>query len=337
MNPNQQKNNINRPALGKGLASLLPGAANNPAARAKSLMGDIPSPAAPEQASSPVVPPLPGAQPPPVAQDAASGNGRIPGITMADIEQVIPNQFQPRRDFAGAALEELAESIRANGIIQPLITRRGDDGKLLLIAGERRLRAAKLAGLKQVPVVIRKSTDKEALELALIENVQREDLNCVDIALSYFQLAEDFQLTQEEIAKRVGKDRVSVSNHMRILKLPESIIQDLREEKLTYGHGRALLSLSDPLKRMELRNRIVEKQLSVRETERLVAEALVQGGESKVKPRKNEIPELKTFTERLGRALGTKVKSKGDQYRGSIQIEYFSKEDLERISEQLLR
>ena len=338
MNPNQQKNNLNRPALGKGLASLLPGAANNPAARAKSLMGDIPSPAAPEQSSSTAAAPLPGASPPPVSQDLASGNGRIPGITMADIEQVIPNQFQPRRDFAAGALEELAESIRANGIIQPLITRRGDDGKLLLIAGERRLRAAKLAGLKQVPVVIRKSTDKEALELALIENVQREDLNCVDIALSYFQLAEDFQLTQEEIAKRVGKDRVSVSNHMRILKLPESIIQDLREEKLSYGHGRALLSLSDPLKRMELRNRIVEKQLSVRETERLVAEALVQGGESKAKPRKNEqIPELKTFTERLGRALGTKVKSKGDQYRGSIQIEYFSKEDLERISEQLLR
>jgi ParB family transcriptional regulator, chromosome partitioning protein len=331
MNPNPQKQ-PNRPALGKGLASLLPGAANGPAAMAKKLMGDMPAPAGTASQPAANLPPLPEA--------AIANKDRIAGITMADIDQIVANQFQPRRDFEDGPLLELSDSIKANGIIQPLITRRGEDGKLLLIAGERRLRAAKLAGLKQVPVVIRKSTDKEALELALIENVQREDLNCVDIALSYFQLSEDFKLTQEEVAKRVGKDRVSVANHLRLLKLPESIIQDLRDGKLSFGHGRALLSLSEPLKRLEVRNLIVEKQLSVRETERIIAEALVSDGTSRAKkPRKEEnMPsEIKAFTERLGRALGTRVKTKGDQYRGSIVIEYFSKEDLDRISEQLMR
>jgi ParB family transcriptional regulator, chromosome partitioning protein len=330
MNPNSQKQ-PNRPALGKGLASLLPGASSSPAAKAKQLLGDLPPAAASQAQATP---------PPPPVDPVSQGRERIPGITLADLDQIIANQFQPRRDFNDASLAELAESIRANGVIQPLITRRGEDGKLHLIAGERRLRAAKLAGIRQVPVVIRKSSDKEALELALIENIQREDLNCVDVALSYFQLSEDFQLTQEEIAKRVGKDRVSVANHLRLLKLPESIIQDLRESKLSFGHGRALLSVTDPLRRMEIRNQVVEKQLSVRETERLVAEALMQDGLQKERRRKKDedLPaEVRVFAEKLGRALGTRVKTKGDQYRGSIVIDYFSKEDLERISEQLLR
>jgi ParB family chromosome partitioning protein len=220
------------------------------------------------------------------------------------------------------------------------VVRRGEDNKLHLIAGERRLRASKLAGLKQVPIVLRKSSDKERLELALIENIQREDLNCVEVALSYFQLSEDFRLTQEEIAKRVGKDRGSVANHMRLLKLPESILDDLRKSVLTFGHGRALLSVVDPVKRIEIRNSIVEKSLSVRETERMVAETLLgnapQGkeDEKEISPAKAE---LKEFSERLGRALGTRVKTKGDKYRGSIVIDYFSKEDLDRISLQLLR
>ncbi len=328
MNPNQQKN-LNRPALGKGLASLLPGAAaTNPAVVAKQLMGEMP----PAASTSTTQPPLP-------TEQGVNNKERIPGITLADVEQITTNQFQPRRDFAEEPLNELAESIKANGVIQPLIVRRGEDGKFQLIAGERRLRAAKLAGLKQVPVVIRKTSDKEALELALIENIQREDLNCVEVALSYYQLAEDFQLTQEEIAKRVGKDRTSVANHLRLLKLPESFIDDLRSARLSFGHGRALLSVADPVKRLEIRNKIVEKHLSVRETERLAAETLLANKPvEEKKAEQEEFPvELKNFTERLGRALGTRVKTKGDQYRGSIVIEYFSKEDLDRISEQLLR
>lgn len=329
MNPTSQKNNLNRPALGKGLASLLPGAAHNPAIMAKQMLGDLPPASAPAGGVT---------QPAPAAEVKQNLGDRIPGITMADIDNVVPNQFQPRRDFEEGALAELSESIKANGIIQPLIVRRGDDGKYSLIAGERRLRAAKLAGVKQVPVVIRKSSDKEALELALIENIQREDLNCVDVALSYFQLVEDFRLTQEEVAQRVGKDRASVANHLRLLKLPEAIIQDLRAGKLSFGHGRALLSIADPVKRIELRNRIIENQLSVRETERIVAELLVQPGSEQAQKKEKTIPEeLRSFSERLGRALGTRVKTKGDQYRGSIVIEYFSKEDLERISGQLMR
>lgn len=362
----------NKPALGKGLASLLPSAANNPALKAKHLMGDLPkaeTPAKPEKAAdkapaaekaapkaappvakapTPVAAPAPAAAAPaPTAKPAAASappvienKDRIAGITMAETDSIVANQYQPRRDFDDSSIAELADSIRANGIIQPLITRRGEDGKLHLIAGERRLRASKLAGLKQVPVVIRKTSDKEALELALIENIQREDLNCVDVALSYFQLSEEFQLTQEEVAKRVGKDRVSVANHLRLLKLPESILQDLRTGKLSYGHGRAMLSVSDPLKRMEIRNLIVEKQLSVRDAERLVAEAMLQDEKAQEKKKKKEDQqplELKHFGERLGRALGTRVKTKGDQYRGSIVIEYFSKEDLDRISDQLMR
>ncbi|MGE3261411.1 MAG: ParB/RepB/Spo0J family partition protein [Bacteriovoracia bacterium] len=330
--PNPQKN-PQRPALGKGLASLLPGA-GTPAGMARQLMGDLPPAAATAPSTNASVA---AAQVP--APPEAANKDRIPGITMADVDQIVANQYQPRRDFDDGALGELAESIRANGIIQPLLVRRGDDGKLNLIAGERRLRAAKLAGLKQVPIVLRKTSDKEALELALIENIQREDLNCVDVALSYFQLSEDFQLTQEEIAKRVGKDRVSVANHLRLLKLPESIIEDLRSGKLSFGHGRAILSVTDPVKRMSIRNDIIEKHLSVRETERLVAAALMEnkpGAEGKKE--KAEVPaELRSFSERLGRALGTRVKAKGDQYRGSIVIDYFSKEDLERISEQLMR
>jgi ParB family chromosome partitioning protein len=321
MDPTQQKQ-PNRPALGKGLASLLPGAANNPAAIARQIMGEVP-----------------GGSAPPAAPDVTVNKERIPGITMADVDSIVPNQFQPRQDFAEGALQDLAESIRTHGIIQPLIVRKGEDGKLHLIAGERRLRASKIAGLKQVPIVIRKTSDKEKLELALIENIQREDLNCVEVALSYFQLSEDFRLTQEEIAKRVGKDRVSVANHLRLLKLPEAILGDLRKNILTFGHGRALLSVVDPVKRMEIRNRIVEKHLSVRETERMVAETLLEGPEASAeeKAANPAKAELKEFSERLGRALGTRVKTKGDKYRGSIVIDYFSKEDLDRISLQLLR
>jgi ParB family chromosome partitioning protein len=335
MNPNQQKQPV-RPALGKGLASLLPGAAANPAALARQIMGDVP--AAGASAAGPAMP-APAAVSPPAMPDPSQG--RIPGITMADVDQIVANQYQPRQDFQEGPLQELAESIRAHGIIQPLVVRRGEDGKLHLIAGERRLRASKLAGLKQVPIVIRKTSDKERLELALIENIQREDLNCVEVALSYFQLSEDFRLTQEEIAKRVGKDRVSVANHLRLLKLPEAILDDLRKSVLTFGHGRALLSVADPVQRMEIRNRIVEKSLSVRETERLCAETLNANAdapsEGKDEARDAAKAELKEFTERLGRALGTRVKTKGDKYRGSIVIDYFSKEDLERISLQLLR
>ena len=316
----------NKPALGKGLASLLPNAGQS--AVKASIIEEMAAIGKPQ-----ALPPLTTAP----GSDVA-GQERIPGVALLDIDQIVPNQYQPRRDFHDDTLRELADSIKANGIIQPLIVRRGEDGKVYLIAGERRLRASKLAGLKHVPVVMRKTSDKEALELALIENIQREDLNCVDVALSYYQLIEDFHLSQEDVAKRVGKDRASVSNHLRILKLPESILLDMREGKLSFGHGRAILAIIDPVQRMQIRNKIVESGLSVRETEKLVAEILLnQNQQKEAKEPKELLPELKSFSDRLGRVLGTKVRTKGDQYRGSIMIDYFSKDDLQRISEQLLR
>jgi ParB family transcriptional regulator, chromosome partitioning protein len=327
---NINKNNSQaRPALGKGLASLLPNANGAAAARAKALISDMPTaiPIAPASAVPPRAP----------TQDEVISRERIPGITMADVEAIVPNQYQPRRDFETQPLEELAASIKANGIIQPLIVRKGEDGKLHLIAGERRLRASKMAGLKQVPVVVRKSTDKEALELALIENLQREDLNCIDIALSYFQLIEDFHLTQDEVATRVGRDRASVANHLRLLKLQEEIINDLRQGKLSFGHGRALLAIADPMARVQVKNKIIEQSLSVRDAERLIA-SIISGTEEPVRKQKSEKEEqVKGFEERLARALGAKVAMKGSSHRGSIVIQYFSREDLDRLTEQLLR
>lgn len=327
------KNNTSgaaRPALGKGLASLLPAAAA--AAPAVAPSAQPTPPALPRVTMGVAVPSM-------QQEEPLANKERIPGITMADPEAIIANQYQPRRDFDPAALEELAASIRANGIIQPLVVRRGDDGKLHLIAGERRLRASKLAGLRQVPIVIRKSTDKEALELALIENLQREDLNCIDIALSYFQLIEDFQLTQEEVAARVGRDRASVANHLRLLKLPESVIQDLRVGKLSFGHGRALLSLPDPVQREAMRLKIIEKQLSVRDAERLVTE-VIAGAPGVVRRKRRaegeEADQLRALADRVGRALGTRVNIKGGQFRGSFVVEYFSREDLDRLSEKFL-
>jgi ParB family chromosome partitioning protein len=317
MNNNIINKPHSRPALGKGLASLLPAAAPM-----KTVREEVLAPFSQETDNIPT-------------------KERIPGITMADIDSIVPNQFQPRRDFDEGALKELAESIKENGVIQPLVVRKGEAGRLMLIAGERRLRASKLAGLKQVPVVVRKSTDKEALEIAIVENVQREDLNCVDVALSYFQLMEDFKLTQEEVAQKVGKERSSVANHLRLLKLSEAIISDLRTEKLTYGHGKALLAVADPLTRTMIRNKIVEKGLSVRETEKLVADALTASGEQKQSRKKRGLSGedetmMRGVSERIGRAIGSKVSYKGDSHRGAIVIEYFSREDLDRLVDQLL-
>ncbi len=334
MNNTTPNKPVTRPALGKGLASLLPNAASAKATAALSELKNVaPPPAIKEEILAPFS----------IQQEMESvpTKERIPGITMADIDSIVANQFQPRRDFDEKALQELAESIKENGIIQPLVVRKSEGGKLLLIAGERRLRASKLAGLKQVPVVVRKSTDKEALELAIVENVQREDLNCVDVALSYFQLMEDFKLTQEEVAQKVGKERSSVANHLRLLKLPEPIIADLRSEKLTYGHGKALLAIGDPLVRAAIRNKIVEKGLSVRETEKLVAEALTAAGAEKQRKRKSSLSNeeeamMRGVVERIGRAMGSKVSFKGDSHRGSLVIEYFSREDLDRLVDELL-
>lgn len=272
-----------------------------------------------------------------------SNKDRIPGVGFATLEEIVANQYQPRRDFDDSALEELAQSIRSNGILQPLVVRKGPYG-YQLIAGERRLRAAKLAGLKQVPILIRKSTDREALELALIENIQRQNLNCIDEALAYVQLMDEFHLTQEEVSERVGKERSTVANFMRLLRLPEAIIDDLRKKVLSYGHGKALLSLDDQDQRLMARKKIVEDKLSVRATESLVeqmkkgataaqvASPAPAGASAAMSPIKSRLFNL---TQELIRSLGAKVEIKGNDRRGKLVLHYSDRAELERLLEVL--
>lgn len=306
-----------KPVLGKGLASLLPPSGSSVPA------GII--------AAGP--PPHPNSPTP-----EAANRDRHLGISMASIDEIQANHFQPRRDFDEATLKELAQSIRTSGIIQPLVVRKGAKEGFELIAGERRLRAAKLAGLKQVPIVIRRSTDRESLELALIENIQRQDLNCIDEALAYFQLIQEFSLTQEEMADRVGKDRATVANHLRLLRLPEVIIDDLKKQLLTFGHGKALLGLDDAELRLRARAQILEKHLSVRETEALVevmkqlksdAQSGNPGGETKT-PLTNRLANL---SQELARQWSAKVEIKGTEKRGKIVIHYSNRQELDRILE----
>lgn len=308
-----------RPVLGKGLASLLP-IANNAAPQRDITHGTGAVAAGPAVA---------------VGSDANNAN-RIPGLTFANVDDIVANAYQPRRDFDENQLKELAQSIVANGIIQPLVVRKGPYG-YQLIAGERRLRAAKIAGLKQVPVVIRKSTDKEALEIALVENIQRSNLNCVDEALAYLQLMQDFNLTQDETAVRVGKERSTVANFVRLLRLPEAVIDDLKKNTLSFGHGKALLSLEDQDQRLMARKEIIEGKLSVRATEALVSEMQRKAaftGSTAQEVKKDLTPlqsRLKNLGMEITRAVGMKTELKGSEKRGKIVLHYSTREELERL------
>ncbi len=304
-----------KPVLGKGLASLLP---SGPPSGAIAAGLAVPASA--------------------VVED---NRDRHPGISLAAVEEIEENPYQPRHQFNDQAIDELSQSIRENGIIQPLVVRKRAQGGYQLIAGERRLRAAKKAGLKQVPVVIRKSTDKEALELALIENIQRQDLNCIDVALAYSQLMQDFSLTQELVATRVGKDRATVANHLRLLKLPDAIQDDLKKQILSFGHGKALLSLEDQDQRLQVRARIVEKKLSVRDAEALIEEIKQSqnragSGSSAASEPESTLPpvtRLGAASQDLTRYWATKVEIRGTERRGKIVLHYGSRQELDRILE----
>ncbi len=311
-------------SLGKGLASLLP-AAGAP-------LPSVSTPAAGASSAGPAAP---------MQQAEVPNKDRHPGITLAFIDEIKVNDYQPRHEFDERALEELAQSIRENGIIQPLVVRRTPEG-YQLIAGERRLRASKRVGLKQVPVVIRKSTDREALELALIENIQRQNLNCIDESLAYRQLVEEFNLTQEEVAKRVGKERATVANYLRLLKLPEAVLDDLRRGILTFGHGKALLSVEDHDARLQARAIIVEKRLSVRDAEMLV-DRLKRGlkpedtAQSAVSPQPKDAVSQRfdQLSLEMARRWGTRVEFRGGAKKGKIIFHYQNAKDLERLIESL--
>jgi ParB family chromosome partitioning protein len=250
------------------------------------------------------------------------------GVLQVGIEEIRPQKGQPRRHFDEAHIEELAESIRSKGVLLPLIVRRGPDG-YLLVAGERRWRAAQKAGLRELPVMVREVSEKEGFELALIENIQREDLNPVEEAEAYKRLIEEHGLTQEELAARVGKDRSTVANALRLLRLPEAIKQAIVAGRLGMGHARALLALPDDDLR-KAAERVVAEELSVR-----AVEALVQRLKSKRLPRQKReqqhSAQVRHLMEKLQRKLGAKVVLRDSGGSGTLEIRYQSLAELDRI------
>ncbi len=246
-----------------------------------------------------------------------------------------PNPQQPRQEFSAEDLQELADSIKENGILQPPLIEDAGDGTFYIIAGERRTRAAKLAGLTKIPVQLGKFNEVKKLEVALIENIQRENLNPIDEARAYFKLMELGELSQDEVAKRVGKNRSTVANSLRLLKLPEDIQAALISGQISAGHARAILSVVDSTEQRILFGKIVGNGLSVRDAEQLAGEM----NNKEKKPAKkvaapkteNKDPNLLELEQKFVEVLGTKVQIKGDLTRGSIQIEYFSSDDLDRL------
>lgn len=261
-------------------------------------------------------------------------------ITPISLDLIVPSPLQPRREFRPEQLSELVESIRERGIIQPLIVRKSGN-TFELIAGERRWRAAREVGLKEAPVIVREATDREVLELALIENLQREDLNPIEEATAYARLAREFQLTQEEIAKKVGKSRAAVANSMRLLELEETVRSWLVQGRLTVGHAKALLALRQPEEQRMLAERVIRESASVRATEKLVASFLARtgapaGGNGK-SPRKTESlsPAFQHLQNLLQQRLGTRVIIHHGEKQGNILIEYYGRDDLDRILQEL--
>lgn len=249
-----------------------------------------------------------------------------------EIDKIRPNDRQPRKNFDEEKIKELASSIKEHGVLQPVILRKISGG-YELVAGERRWRAAKLAGIKKIPAVVKDLTDAEVMQIALIENLQREDLTPLEEALAYKKLMEEFGMTQEELATRIGKSRSQIANTVRLLNLEEEIQEMINQGKITAGHARALLSVPDAKERIKLAKRIAEENYSVRETEEMTKVLSVKAGKGAGK-RKEEInPALIHVTEQLQKALGTKVKIKGSEKRGKIEIDFYSEDELERIIE----
>lgn len=260
------------------------------------------------------------------------------GSVTVSINDIEPNREQPRKDFDEKALSELAESIAQHGVIQPLLVRPISDGGYQLVAGERRWRASRMAGLTEVPVFIREMSDRQVAEVALIENLQREDLNPLEEARGYAQLMKDYSLTQEQVAKSVGKSRPAVANAMRILELPGQVLELVREGKLSAGHARTLLPLKDDAVIMNVAMQIISKDISVRETERIVKSILnpkKEKSSAKKAKRDSYFDECElAIRAELGRKAEIHV-AKGN--KGTIEIEFFSKEDLQSILEALVR
>lgn len=275
-----------------------------------------------------------------MAQRRALGRGLetlIPGaersgVMQIRIEEIVPGTLQPRRSMNDAKLNELAASIREHGVLLPILLRR-DGGRFEVVAGERRLRAARIAGLDTVPALVKELSSNQALEVALVENLQREDLNPIEQAEAYLRLQDEFGLTQEEVARRVGRDRSSVANALRLLKLPKPIQIDLIDGALSEGHARALLGLERPADQIRVRDETIRRGLSVRATEALVRR-LKQPDAPRRRPTANE-PAILVAEDALRQALGTKVQISRKGKGGKIEVEFYSMDDLDRIYERI--
>lgn len=259
-------------------------------------------------------------------------------VNEVDIDLIDPNPEQPRTRFVEAALDELAASIRSNGIVQPIVVRRSGD-RYQIVAGERRWRAAQRAGLRRVPVTLKEISDEKLLEVALIENIQRQELNVVEEARAYRKLLDNIGFTQEELSERVGKDRSMISTALRLLKLPDEVLEFVENEKLTPGHARTLLVSTDSAQQIEVAKAIIDFNLTVREAERMIKkkEAKPVNADDKAVTATKD-PNVRVAETKLMRALGTNVKispSRKDG-EGKIEIEYYSSTDLDRLYERLL-
>lgn len=257
-------------------------------------------------------------------------------IVTIDLSKVYPNESQPRKVFDEAKIQVLCESIKNYGVLQPIVVKPDDKGKYMIIAGERRYRASNMAKQKDIPAVIKDIPMKDIMEIALIENLQREDLNCIEEALAYRGLIEHYNVTQEEISEAVGKSRPHITNTLRLLNLGEKIIEMIERGYLTAGHGKALLRVSDIDLQLELANKVVEEELSVRETERLAKKIF----ENNTDEADNKIKEKDIFIvdveEKLRNIFGTKVNISKGKKKGKIEIEYYNDDDLNNIVSMLL-
>jgi ParB family chromosome partitioning protein len=251
------------------------------------------------------------------------------------VDMIDPNPYQPRGQINEEELAELAQSIATHGVLQPIVVR-PLNGRYQLIAGERRWQAARRTGLMTIPAVVKNCTDREMLEFALIENIQREDINAIDAARAYARLAQEFDLTQEELSQRVGKSRSAVANTMRLLELPEEVQGSIIEGRISEGHGRALLGAPDRSSLMAIFRRVTQEGLNVRATEKLVQRAAMIARQRTVKPKEID-PDLLEAQARLQTALGTRVRIIPHGKGGTVQIEYFSMDDLNRLLDLLLK
>lgn len=256
--------------------------------------------------------------------------GDSQGIKEIPITDITPNPDQPRRDFEPEALQDLADSLRVHGLLQPILVRPVGE-QYSIIAGERRFRAAQIAGFTKIACIVQPCNEQEVAERALVENIQRADLSSVDEGMAYARLIDEYQLTQEQVAQRVGKGRATIANLLRVIQLPEPVLDLLREDKISLGHAKVLLGLKDTSLQVLLAQKASKEQLSVRETEELITK--LSGKSETSKPRRENPSTLHHVEDRLRTNFQTKVIIKGDSQRGKIEVQYFSEEELNRLLE----